>query len=152
MGKKLIIKGADFSVNGTQIVDPDAIALAKIKSEFVNNYYEHLRYHQAYMSAIGTPSDAGDTRNACGPIEAVNFDYQSFKVIVKNGCKVAPIQCTSTSDGLPARYSFAWTTEDVVYDDLQVFGRIGINVAYQNDAVIPTGTELWEFIDIELVQ
>lgn len=143
----LIIKGADFSTNGTSIVDPAAEKLNAIKSAIEEEYHEHLRFGSGKTNAK-PPKESGDTRNAFGAFDAAARDLSPFIVTPKTGCKIVPVQ----SDGNTARFSFTWKTGAVTFDNFSTYPNVGANLAYSNDDTIPTGTSVWEFIDVALAE
>ena len=141
MGKLLVIKGADFSANGIQIVDH---ALKEIRNAIENTYKEHLRFQSSYGSMY--PNIDSNNRNAFGCFDASSF--QPFVITPKAGCKIAPLQWHDTS----ARFRpIAWETSPVVFSDFSTLIYVGANVAYTDDSNIPDNTSVWDFIDVALV-
>lgn len=147
MGKMLIIKGADFSTNGTPIVNHDIEKLNAIKTVLESNYYEHMRYGNA-DNIQGPPSISGDTRNAFGNINASVYGLSPFVVTPKNGCKMVPVQSTGSTGIFP----FEWTTDAATFTNFETYPYIGANLAYSDDATIPSNTSIWDFIDIALAE
>ncbi len=147
MGKMLVIKGADFSTNGTPIVDPDIEKLNAIKTAIEAKYYEHLRYANA-NTVQNPPSQSGNTRNSFGNLNASVNGLSPFVVTPKNGCKIVPLQ----SAGSTGIFPFTWTTDAVTFTNFETYPYIGANIAYSNDAEIPSNTSIWDFIDIALAE
>lgn len=140
MGKLLVINGADFTANGTKIVD----VLAKIKLAFENNYYEHYRYQNGVPTSA--PATAATNRNASGPVNALTSGFPSFIVTPKTGFQIVPCQSNNTTP----KFDFQWTQSAVTFEGFDTNPWCGINVAYGDNRNIPNGMGLWEFIDITL--
>lgn len=141
----LIIKGANFSANGTPIVDPSEETLNAIKCAIEAHYFEGSRYNSGYSNS--KPNTGATNRNSFGNMTADGFGVSSFVITPKSGCKIAPLQSGSTY-----RWTLAWTTDPVTYDSFDTYPYIGGNLAFSDDSTISSGTSIWDFIDVSLVE
>jgi len=148
MGKLLVIKGADFSTNGTPIVDHDAEKLNKIKQVLEENFYELSRYGSPY--ATNAPSLTSNNRSAFGGINASQIDFVPFVITPKTGCKIAAIQ--NDANNTQTKRNLSWSTEPVTFDQFTTYPIIGGNLAYSSDGAISANTPIWEFIDVALAE
>lgn len=118
--------------------------LEKLKAVMESKIFYAKRWGSSTI--YNDPNTDGNTRSACGVFSSDMIDGVAFKVTPKSGCKIVPIQCSSSA----GRWSFSWQTTAQVFDNFNTYPVFGVQVAYSNDAAIPTTASLWDFIDVEL--
>ena len=144
MGKMLVVSGADFSENGTPIIDEKRVLLNNFKAALEANLLEH----KAYGSANGSPTQNNTARYAVKKTNASIINYLSFVVTPKAGYKFVPIQ----QNGSSSHITFTWKTSAYTYRDLEAYPLVGFNLANTSDTALQSGMSLWDFIDIELAE
>lgn len=144
MGKMLVVSGADFSENGTSIIDEKRVLLNNFKAALEANLLEH----KAYGSAKGSPTQNNTARYAVNRTNASIINYLSFVVTPKTGYKFVPIQ----QNGSSSHISFTWKTSAYTYRDLEAYPIVGFNLANTSDTDLQSGMSLWDFIDVALAE
>ena len=123
--------------------------LEYIKSVLESKYVEHKRYSIPAGSGYidGAPNYSDNKRNGDGLVVADSL-FVPFIVTPKTGMKVVCYQSGTSSSVYKTP---AWSTDAYTYTDFATYPRIGMNLAYSDDRVIPTELTLWDFIDASLV-
>ena len=147
MGTILKVKNADFSENGMTLIAPK---LKKIKTAFESLYAEHKRFTSERGNTDGGGDNYNYNRSRSGMINAYENELVPFILIPKNGYKFVPIQSTGNGTGT-AKFSFSWVTTAIQFTEFDTYPFIGVNLAYSNDAAIPSEKSIWDFIDVELI-
>lgn len=140
MGTILVIKNADFSANS---IEQNSI-LNTIKSVLESNYAQNLRYGS--NNALRENTHASTNRDIVAIFDASEINYTSFVVTPKSGYKIVPI----CHDGTTAIFPFDWTTEPVLFSNLDTYNYVGINLSKSDDSNLVNVRTLWDFISVSL--
>lgn len=125
----------------------DTTDIGIVRSVLETSYFENAKYGAATIHQ-SPPADTTGKRNGIGLVLGYAINNLSFTVTAKSGCKFVPIQCTDTSSG--AQFSFSWVTGSTLFTNIASYPRIGFNLAYADDRVIPEGTSIWDFIEVTI--